>query len=103
MMGKSQMDARIFSHAKNSFLCLKSSASPQWKILHVHYIILPPFVYKAQTDGSLIGNDVEIWNSVAKYLDVQIKYIQGWSFNALPTKVTGALYDFLHLARNTNL
>ncbi len=87
MMIKPQFDARIVSMVSNSNVLLKSSSSPGWKRLNVHYVPVPPLSYRSTRMSSLRGNDVEIWDTMAKYLNVDVKYVPEWSFNALTKNV----------------
>ncbi len=93
MKGKPQFDARIINMATMSEVLLKASSSPGWNSLDIHYVPVPPLTYRATTKGPLIGYDIEIWKPMAKYLNVNINYIPGWSWNVMPTKV---LVSHLH-------
>ncbi len=87
MMVKPQFDASIVSIVSKSNVLLKSSSSPGWKRLNVHYVPIPPFTYRVTRTSPLRGNDVEIWDTMAKYLNVDVRYVPGWSFNALTKNV----------------
>ncbi len=88
MMAKPQFDAKIVSMITMSSVILKSSGSLGWKRLIVYYVPVPPLAYITPKAGPLIGNDVEIWNTMAKHLNVKITYVPEWSFNVLTNKVS---------------